>query len=126
MTPEFKSRFVALAIAALWTAVQLAIEHVTPWEKLFGGRKVGPPWTYVAGVASLGLPFSVLMILWRDGWALAAFWTVAASGGLSVFLGYDIRMRLENESLRKELNTAFKLASDLIRSVRGGGDGKAP
>lgn len=126
MIPEFKSRFIALAIAAIVTAVQLAVEHVIPWHKLFRKRQIGPPWSYIAGVASLGLPFSILMILWRDWWPLAAFWTVAAFGGGSVFLGYDIRMRLENESLQKELNTAFKLVSDLIMSVRkGGGDGQA-
>ena len=125
MTPEFKARFIALAIAAVFTAVQLGIEHAIPWHKLFK-RRVGPPWTYIAGVASLGLPFSVLMILWRDGWALAAFWAIAASGGASVFLGYHVRLCLEKESLQKELNRTFKLASDLIMSVRkGGGDGQA-
>jgi len=124
MTPEFKSRFIALVIAAIVTAVQLGVEHVVPWEKLFG-RRVGPPWTYIAGVASLGLPFSVLMILWRDWWSLAAFWTITAFGGGSVFLGYDIRIRLENESLQADLNRAFQLASDLIMSWRGGDDGQA-
>jgi len=121
MIPEFKSRFIALAIAAIVTAVQLAVEHVIPWHKLFRKRQIGPPWSYIAGVASLGLPFSVLMILWRDWWPLVAFWTVAAFGGGSVFLGYDIRMRLENESLRADLNRAFKVVSDLVRQ-RGRGD----
>lgn len=124
MTPEFKARFIALIVAAIIAAVQLGIEHIIPWEKLFK-RQVGPPFSYAAGVASLGLPFSVLMVLWRDWWPLAAFWTVAVCGGFSVFLGYDIRMRLENESLRADLNRVLKLASDLIRQ-RGGGDGQAP
>jgi hypothetical protein len=123
MTPEFKARFIALVIAAVFTAIQLAVEHAIPWEKLFG-RKVGPPWTYIAGVASLGLPFSVLMLLWRDRWALAAFWVLSAFGGGSVFLGYHIRMCLEKESLQADLNRAFNLASDLIMGK--GGDGQAP
>ena len=125
MIPEFKSRFVALAIAALWAAIQLGIEHVIPWEKVFG-RRIGPPWTYIAGVASLGLPFSALMVLWADWWGLAAFWAITVCGGFSVFFLYDIRVRLENENLQKELTRTLKMAGDLIRSVRGGGDGKAP
>lgn len=122
MTPEFKSRLIALAVAALVAAVQMAVEHAIPWEKLFG-RKVGPPWSYAAGVASLGLPFSALMLLWRDGWALAAFWAVAVCGGFSVFLGYHVRLCLEKESLQADLNRAFSLASGLIRG-KGGEDGR--
>jgi len=123
MTPEFKAKFIALAIAAIVAAVQLGVEHAIPWEKLFK-RQIGPPWTYIAGVASLGVPFSVLMILWRDWWGFWAFWILFIAGGLPVFLGYDIRMRLENESLRADLNEVLKMVSDWIRQ-KGGGNGQA-
>jgi len=87
---------------------------------------VGPPWTYIAGVASLGLPFSVLMILWRDWWGFWTFWILFIAGGLPVFLGYHIRMCLEKESLQKELNRILNRVGDLIMGSRDGDDGQVP
>jgi len=96
MTPEFYAKLVGLAAAAIATSVLLALAHTCDWERIFG-RKVGPPWSYVAGVLCLALPFSILMVFWGDWWPLAAAVTGVMGGGLPVLYGYRIRREVRKK-----------------------------
>jgi hypothetical protein len=120
VTPEFLTKFQEIALTAVATASLLLIEHIAPWERIFG-QKPQPPWSYVAGVASLTTPFFALLIRWGEWWAMGAWLAVVIAGGLPVIVGYDVRMRLEFKSLKAELNKAFRLADDLVANIRGKG-----
>ncbi len=98
----------------------LLIEHLLPWERIFGQRPQ-PPWSYMAGVASLTVPFFALLARWGDWWAMGAWLAVVVAGGLPVIVGYDVRMRLEFKALKATLPKALRLVDDLVANVRGKG-----
>ena len=98
----------------------MLVEHILPWKRIFG-QKPQPPWSYIAGVTSLTVPFFALLARWGDLWAMGAWLAVVIAGGLPVIIGYDVRMRLEFKSLKAELNKALRLADDLVASIRGKG-----
>ena len=120
VTPEFIVKFQEMAAAAMAAGLLLLLEHVAPWHRVFG-QKPQPPWSYVAGVATLTVPFFILLARWGDWWAMGAWIAVVFCGGGVVLVGYDVRMRLEFKSLRAELNKALRLADDLVASIRGKG-----
>jgi len=120
VTPEFIIKFQEMAIAAIAAFLLLLVEHILPWQRLFG-QKPQPPWSYVAGVIALSVPFCTLLVHWGEWWTVGAWLAVVICGGLPVIVGYDVRMRLEFKSLRNELNRALRLADDLVASIRGRG-----
>jgi len=124
MTPEFKARFIDLIILFMGTAILFACLHVMPWRKVFR-REVKPPFTYIAGVLGMGICFVWLVgFRWHDWWAVWAGCAVACGAGAPVFTGYDIRMRLQVDTLKKELHRTLRLADDLIKGVRARGNGE--
>jgi len=120
VTLEFIAKIQEIFIAAVATGLLLLLEHVAPWHRVFS-QKPQPPWSYVAGVSTLTVPFFVLLARWGDWWAMGAWLAVLVCGGGVVIAGYDVRMRLELKSLRSELNRALRLADDLVASIRGKG-----
>lgn len=119
MTPEF-IKLQEMAIAAVAASLLLLVEHVLPWERIFG-QKPQPPWTYIAGTVTYGIPLCALLIRWGSLWELGLWAAVVIAAGLPVIVGYDVRMRLEFKSLRGELNKALRLADDLVANIRGKG-----
>ena len=89
---EFK--LIAILGALCMSAVLMSFAHAYDWKKVFG-RNLTPPWSYVAGVLFLAVPYTALMILWHDWWALGAATAVVAGGGFSVIFGYNIRGKTE-------------------------------
>jgi len=64
--------------------------HAASWRRFFGQRPQ-PPWSYVAGILGLAIPFTLLMARWGDWWALAGVISVVVGGGASVIYGYYVR-----------------------------------
>lgn len=120
MTPEFLMKAQQIALAATATSLLLLVEHLLPWERIFGQRPQ-PPWNYVAGVASLTVPFFALLARWGAWWEMGAWLALVIAGGLPVIVGYDVRMRLEFKALKATLPKALRLADDLVASIRGKG-----
>jgi len=120
-------KIIELVITGTFAALLFAALHAIPWGRM-AKRQIGPPWSYIAGTTGLGIVFSALMWRWGDGWAIAGFWTVVVCAGGSVFVGYDIRLRLEKQARESDLNKSFALTSELIRNWRKGepdGEGEA-
>lgn len=83
-------KVVGILIAGAASSILLALAHAYDWQRVFRA-KVEPPWSYVAGVICLGIPFSALMIVWGHWWCLTAAAVIAIGGGLSVVFGYKVR-----------------------------------
>jgi hypothetical protein len=120
MTPEFLMKAQEIALAATATSLLLLVEHLIPWERIFGKRPQ-PPWNCIAGVISLSVPFCVLLARWGDNWAIGAWVAVVIAGGLPVIVGYDVRMRLEFKALKATLPKALRLVDDIVADIRGKG-----
>jgi hypothetical protein len=90
-----------LIMTALFTALLLGLEHYIPWRRIMG-HDIRVPWSYVVGVASLGLPFSAWALGAArplSGWeVVAGFWTVVAAGGWSVLACYKLDWYLEERA----------------------------
>lgn len=89
-----------LGIAALLVALTLALEHYLIWRVL-GGRVMRPPWTYIAGVATLGAGFSEWALAAGVDWqVVAAFWFITVAGGGSVMACYHLDRWLGKRAMR--------------------------
>jgi hypothetical protein len=121
MTHEFLIKAQEVALAAAAAALLLLVEHIAPWERIFG-QKPQPPWSYMAGVASLTAPFFALLARWGAWWEMGAWLAVVIAGGLPVIVGYDVRMRLEFKALRATLPKALRLVDNLVKDIRRSGE----
>jgi hypothetical protein len=138
-------KLVTTLAAAIVSSVLLAWAHGFDWEKVFG-RKLWPPWSYVAGMLFLAVPFAALMAVWRDWWALGAWGAIAVAGGLPVLFGYNIRDEVQrkgrdillselldderqiNQVIRRRVTDLEQEKASLIASLCAllGGDGDGP
>lgn len=101
--------------------VMLLAEHLALW------RRIGPPWSYILGVGTFGLPLTVLWLHWGNQQAATSFWAVVVAGGLAVWCCYDVRLNLEVKTLRAEIDRVLNLVSDFIitlRKTRGDANGE--
>jgi len=110
-------QLITLLAAAGLSSILLAFAHAYNWERIFA-RKVESPWSHVAGVLWLAVPFSALMIVWGHWWCLAAAAAVAVGGGLPVLFGYRIRHEVEKREREVVLSEALddeRQVSHIIR-----------
>lgn len=83
-SPTVCSIFVASAVAGL----VLLAEHYVNFN--FVGLNITAPFTYVMGVATLGLAFSAWCGFYRLWLPLVAFWSITMTGGVAVVGSYTM------------------------------------
>jgi len=82
------ARIGQMLATAFVAGLLLALEHLV--VKFFGRDQLHRTVRYMMGILALYLPFSVLLMIWSDWWALAALWMVTVMGGLVVVGFYGI------------------------------------
>lgn len=81
---------IEVLLAGVLSCALFMVLHAVSWQRFFGQRPQ-PPWSYVAGIIGLAVPFTLLMARWGDWWALAGVASVVVGGGASVIYGYHVR-----------------------------------
>jgi len=83
------------ALAAAATAALLGFEHYFAWHRILG-HDPEAPWSYVAGVATLGVGFTVWVLVtcpvrplaaWE---VIAGWWGIVAAGGVTIIGCYQV------------------------------------
>ena len=78
----------SVAAASAVAFLILIIEHYLNLDVI--GLDIKPPFTYVAGVAALGLAYSLWAAFYRLWVPLAAFWAIVIAGGAAVIGAYTV------------------------------------
>jgi hypothetical protein len=112
---EFK--LVTMLGALCLSAVLMSFAHAYDWRRVFG-RKLSPPWNYVAGLLFLAIPYTVLMALWRDWWALGAAVAVVMGGGFPVIFGYNVRGKAQKQDYEAIAMEELEADRGAIRRLR--------
>lgn len=84
-------KLVAVLIAGAASCALFMVLHAMNWRRVLGDKWTRPPRTYVAGVAGMAVPFTALMALWGDWWAVWGAAAVAVGGGVAVLYGHYVR-----------------------------------
>lgn len=85
------SQAVALVLIAIATAITLVIEHYTWLAIAFFTTTtihLNPPWTYVAGTATIGIYFSIWCGLQHAWWPIVGFWIIVLAAGAADIATY--------------------------------------
>jgi len=80
--------------------------HWFPWQLLMR-RKLPRLAAYVLGVLGMMLPFTILLLYWKEIHTLIALWIILGAGGLAVMGAWAIdefMRRLAHASELEELN----------------------
>jgi hypothetical protein len=83
-------KLITVILAGAGSCILFMVLHATDWQRIFG-RHPRPPWTYVAGVLGLTIPYAAVMALWGDWWAICAAAATVVGGGGAVLFGYKVR-----------------------------------
>lgn len=75
-----------ILVAALISALILALQHYLPWKLLFG--ELHATVRYVMGTLALVVPMTVLFAVKGLWMAVFAAWVICAAGGATVFAVY--------------------------------------
>jgi len=78
----------SVVVASTVAFLILIIEHYLDFGVI--GLDMRPPFTYVAGVAALGLAYSLWAGFYRLWTPLAAFWAIVVAGGTAVIGAYTV------------------------------------
>ena len=83
----------SIVLAATFAGLIIAFVHWTDIPGRLFGQELKPPFTYVVGVALLGLTFSAWAALTSPTWqqTVVAFWAIAAGGGAFDSFSYGIK-----------------------------------
>jgi hypothetical protein len=105
--------------ATIVAFVELTL-HWFPWDLMLR-RKLPRLAAYVLGVLGMMLPFTVLLIYWRESQVLIALWLVIGSGGLAVtgaWLGDEFMRRLAHAAELEELNETRQASNSTHTQAR--------
>lgn len=99
-----------MVVVAVFTATILIGQHYFPWRRLLG-KDLPRVAAYVMGVLAMLVPLTLLFLVWGwmqgaqalhlYGWAVAAMWLVAVSGGAAVMACYLVDGWLDLRSQAK-------------------------
>lgn len=85
-----------IAIASLFAALLMIVEHYTPWWRYFTGKTLHPVIAYIAGVVGIFMPYSLLLLYWQAKTSptytielvISALWIIAGAAGVTVAICY--------------------------------------
>jgi len=78
----------SIAVASAVAFLLLIIEHYLNFGMI--GLDIDAPFTYIVGVATLGLAYSLWAGFYRLWVPLAAFWAIVIAGGAAVIGAYTV------------------------------------
>jgi hypothetical protein len=123
-------KLIIILSAGVLSCILFMILHAFPWQR-FLGKRLKPPWTYVAGVLGMAVPFTVVITLWGDLWPLWLAASVVVGAGAAVIFGYKVRgqgpiLFEENPGRQEEVNILRKRVAELERKLMTAERGRWP
>lgn len=96
---------IQIAITALIAGLALTVVHLLAIWSNGGLYCLGrPPVSYIVGVATLGVPYIILLLLWGNRQAAVAWAVTVVVGGTPIIIGHAAKkfqiLQKENEILR--------------------------
>lgn len=98
---------IPILTAAFVSCIMLLAMRWAPWSQSIKNNRMVQ---YVLGVLGLLLPFSYLLVMWKEWMILTAIWSITIAGGAVILAARELDVRIARD---ERLEAAEREASEL-------------